>query len=229
MYMEFATYGEGEDLLFLMGWGNRLDGDNERWFIDQFVDAGYRVHAAQLPTNIADFEREYLEPVREYRNGNALQLAPVLSHSTGGLISAYLRPDSAVYCSPWWGFYGVKLRDTQLSLVSKLPTARPLIPIDFERSEVGGLVTEGQWADLPKRVSPAFIREIRDAQDAMPVPQDHARVFCSLRDTVVGIDAIGDAVDPEQVTLFDGGHEPFSSTDRDAITAQVIDAVDDVA
>lgn len=227
--MEFATFGEGEDLLFLMGWGNRLDGNNERWFVDRLGDAGYRVHAAQLPTNITDFEAEYLDPVREYRNRNALQLAPVVSHSTGGLVATYLRPDGAVYCSPWWTFYGLKLRETQLSLVSKLPTDRPLLPIDFERAEVGSRVTETQWADLPKRVSPAFIREIRGAQEAMPEPQDHARVFCSLRDTVVGLDGIGEAVDPGQVTLYDGGHEPFSSGAREAIATQVIDAIDAVA
>jgi hypothetical protein len=227
--MEFATFGEGEDLLFLMGWGNRLDGDNERWFVDRLTDAGYHVHAAQLPTNVTDFETDYLDPVLEYRNSNALQLAPVLSHSTGGLVAAYLRPDGAVYCSPWWEFYGLKLRETQLSLASRLPTDRPLFPIDFDRSELGTYVTARQWQDLPERVSPAFIREIMRAQEEMPEPGADARVFCSLRDTVVGLDGIGAAVDPEQVTLYDGGHELFSSADRETLAAQVVDAVDEVA
>jgi len=227
--MEFATFGEGEDLLFLMGWGNRLDGENERWFIDRLTDAGYRVHAAQLPTNITDFEADYLDPVREYRNGNALQLAPVVSHSTGGLIAPHLRPDGAVYCSPWWGFYGLKLRDTQIGLVRKLPTDRPLVPIDFERSEIGTHVTETQWQALPKRVSPAFVREIRAAQESLPEIAPDARVFCSLRDTVVGLDGIGEAVASEQVTLYDGGHELFSSAGRDELVGDVVAAIDAVS
>ncbi|WP_246981959.1 alpha/beta fold hydrolase [Halorientalis marina] len=227
--MEFAAYGEGEDLLLLLGWGNRLDGDNVRWFVDRLVDAGYRVHAAQLPTNGTDFEADYLDPVQEYRNGNALQLAPVVGHSTGGLVGPYLQPDGAVYCSPWWEFYGLKLRGMGFDLVRKLSTDRPLVPIDFERSELGALVSDSEWASLPKRVSPGFVAAIHDAQERMPDPGDDARVFCSLRDTVVGLDGIGAAVDPEQVTLYDGGHELFASADRDAITDDLLDALDAVA
>ncbi len=227
--MKFETFGQGQDLLFLMGWGNKLDGDNERWFVDRLVEAGYRVHAGQLPTNISDFEAEYLDPTREYRDGNALQLAPVLSHSTGGLVAAYLQPKAAVYMSPWWGFYGGKLRETQLAVVAALPTEKPLLPIDFDRHEIGSLVTESQWQALPARVSPTFIREIRGAQASMPEISPDARVFCSLEDTVVGLQEIGSEVDPAQITLFDGQHELFSSAGREDNTEAVVAALDEVA
>ena len=227
--MKFETFGEGQDLLFLMGWGNKLDGDNERWFVDRLVEAGYRVHAGQLPTNISDFEAEYLAPAREYRDENALQLAPVLSHSTGGLVAAYLRPKAAIYMSPWWGFYGGKLRKTQLAVVAALPTQTPLLPIDFGRHEIGSLVTESQWQALPSRVSPTFIREIRGAQASMPEISDDARVFCSLADTVVGLQEIGSRVDPAQVTLFGGQHELFSSASREDDTEAVVAALDEIA
>jgi hypothetical protein len=237
--MESATFGgeagtvkttaTGEDdrgeLLFVMGWGNRLDGDNERWFTAQLVEAGYRVNVVELPTNIADFEAEYLEPVREYRRQKALQLVPVVSHSLGGLVAAHLKPETAVYLSPWWGFYGEKLRSTQLDLVSKLPFERPVVPIDFQRAEVGSLVTDQQWDRLPSRVSPTFIREIRSAQADLP-PIDDAEVFCSLSDTIVGLQGIGDRVDPSQVTLYEGKHELYSSEGRAGTVQAVLDAVD---
>lgn len=79
-----------------MGWGNRIDGDSERWFVDRLVHAGYRVHALEFPTDITSFESECLEPAREDRLENALQLAPIVSHSIGGLVSAYLKPEAAV-------------------------------------------------------------------------------------------------------------------------------------
>lgn len=226
--MRFESFGDGDDVLFVMGWGNKLDGDNEQWFFDRLVAAGYQVHAAQIPTNITDFETEYLEPVREYRDANALQLAPVLSQSTGGLISAHLEPNAAVYMSPWWQFYAPKLRATQLALASKVPTDRALIPLDFDRHELGSLVTEAQWEALPKRVSPTFIREVRAGQASMPTVNRDARVFCSLEDTVVGLEGIGRAVDPEQVTLYDGKHELFSSRGREETTDEVVDALDAV-
>lgn len=224
--MRFETFGDGDDLLFVMGWGNTLDGENERWFIDRLVEAGYRVHAGQLPTNITDFETEYLQPTRAYRDENALQLAPVLSHSTGGLVAAFLRPKTAVYMSPWWGFYGRKLRQLQMRVVAAVPTDTPLVPIDFDRHELGSKVTKAQWQDLPNRVSPAFIREIRAAQERMPTVTADARVFCSLEDTVVSLQAIGEQVEPAQVTLYEGKHELFSSAGRDAHAAAVVDALE---
>lgn len=226
--MRFETFGEGEDLLFIMGWGNKLDGENERWVIDRLVEAGYRVHAAQLPTNITDFETEYLQPTRQYRDSKALQLAPVLGHSTGGLVAPYLRPKAAVYLSPWWQFYGLKLRETTLKLVTSLPTDRRLIPLDFERAELGGLVTQSQWEMLPDRVSPAFVREIWAGQKSMPAIDNGARVFCSLQDTIVGLDGIGERVDPTQVTLYDGKHELFSSAGREDHVEAVLEALDSV-
>ena len=39
--MQVDAFGEGEDLVWVMGWGNVADSRHERWLIDQFVDAGY--------------------------------------------------------------------------------------------------------------------------------------------------------------------------------------------
>lgn len=225
MHAEFdaATFGEGEDLLFVMGWGNRLDGDNERWVVDRLVERGYEVHAVQLPTNAADFEADYLDPVRE-RYGR-LDDPTVVSHSTGGLVVAYLRPGPAVYLAPWWGVYGMKLRGAGPKLAARLPVETPLLPIDFGREEVGALVTDEQWDRLPKRVSPAFMRTVLRAQDERPPVSEEAVVFVSLRDTVVSKRAVGEAVAPEQVRLYDGGHELFASEGREELVEPVLAAV----
>lgn len=226
--MRTQTFGSGEDLLFLMGWGNRLDGENERWFVDRLVDAGYRVHAVEFPTDITSFETECLDPVREFRLENALQLAPVVSHSIGGLVSAYIQPEGTVYMSPLWGFHGEPGGEKTLGLLSKLPTNKKVLPHTIGRTDIGGLVTDSQWERMPDRASPTFVREVQSAQESMPSPRADARVLCSLNDTVVDLRTIGAHVDADQVTLYEGRHELFSSEGREKHVRKVIDAVRDV-
>lgn len=222
--MEHATVGEGRDVLFVMGWGNRVDGDNERWFADRLVERGHRVRLLELPTDMTDFATDYLEPARDHLE--ALAEPVVLSHSTGGLVAAHLEPDRTVYLAPWWGIYGRKLRGSALEFLARLPVTTPLVPIDFGREEVGEHVTAAHWDALPERVSPAFLGEVLDAQERRPaIPDDH-KVFVSLRDTVISPRAIGEAVAPSQVHLYDGAHEVFSSAGRDELVEPVLDAVE---
>lgn len=221
--MKTDQLGSGEDLLFVMGWGNRVDGTNERWFATQLADEGYRVTLVELPTNPTDFDREYLAPVADIRDG--LDSPVVVGHSTGGLIAAHLQPERAVYVSPWWAFYGEKIRGWLLEWGTKLPIDVPVVPIDFDREGVGPRVTDRHWERMPDRVSPAFIREIRRAQAQLPPIADDAQVCVSLSDTVVGLQGIGDRVPPERIHLYEGGHEPFTAADRTAATAVVIDAL----
>ena len=101
----------------------------------------------------------------------------------------------------------------------------PVVPVDFDREEVGPRVTDRGWERVPDRVSPNFVREIREAQASMPDVPERARVCASLRDTVVGLQGVGDRVPAERVHLYDGGHEPFAATDREAATAVVTDAL----
>lgn len=215
--------GRGDDLLLLLGWGNRVDGTNERWFARQLADEGYRVTVVELPTNPTDFEAEYRAPAADARDG--LEDPVVVGHSTGGLVAAHLQPRRAVYVSPWWAFYGEKLRTRLLEWGSTLPIERPVVPIDFERAEVGPRVTDRQWTRVPERVSPAFVREIRHAQATLPPVGDRARVCVSLQDTIVGLQGVGARVPPERIHLYEGRHEPFAAEDREAATAVVTDAL----
>lgn len=219
------TLGEGPDLVVVMGWGNRLDGENERWFLDRLA-ADYRVHAFEIPTNGTDFERDYLAPVETYADD--LSDPAFCSHSTGGLVVGHLDPDRAVYVSPWWAFHGEKLRGPVFEYGTRLPVARPFVPIDFERAEIGERVSDAAWERLPKTVSPAFVSEVRAAQETMPDPSGDVRVCCSLRDTVVGLQGIGDRVPADRVRLYDGEHEPFSAADRAAACEVVTDALDTI-
>lgn len=218
---------EDEELLFVMGWGNRVDGTNERWFATQMADEGYRVTLVELPTNPRDLETEYVEPVADLWYD--LDEPLVVGHSTGALVAAHLQTEQAVYVSPWWAFHGEKHREGILRWGSKLPLVRPFAPIDFDREEVGPRVTDRGWDRIPKHVSPVFISEIRDAQASLPEISDRARVCCSLRDTVVGLQGIGDRVASEQVHLYDGRHEPFAAEDREAATDVVLDAISAVS
>jgi pimeloyl-ACP methyl ester carboxylesterase len=225
--MRTSHQGDGEELLFVMGWGNRVDGTNERWFATQLANEGYRVTLVELPTNPLDFEAGYLDPVADLWRELGEPL--VVGHSTGGLVAAHLRPERAVYVSPWWAFHGEKHRERILRWGSKLPLSRPFVPIDFDREEIGPRVTDRGWSRIPDYVSPVFIREIRDAQASLPEISDRARVCCSLRDTVVGLQGIGERVPPERVHLYDGRHEPFAAADREAAIDVILDAIGELS
>jgi len=224
--MRHRTFGEGPPLAFLMGWGNRLDGENEQWFVDRLVDAGFAVQTFELPTDVADFHAEYVVPVRDALGDPVA----VVGHSTGGLVAAHLRVDAPrVYLSPWWGIFGEKLRHLQRAIVPRLPTRRRIVPvaIDSDREEVGELLTDEAWRRTPKWVSPAFVRAILRGQDTLPPARENAVVFCSLRDTVVSLKAIGERFPPERIRLYDGGHELYSSTDRERHARRVVAALPD--
>ena len=108
-------------------------------------------------------------------------------------------------------------------MVSKIGLNIPLLPIDFTREEVGDLVTESDWELLPKRVTLAFVREIMKAQKNMPPLQENSVVFCSLKDTIVSLKAIGERT--SNMILYDGYHELFSSSKRELYREKLLDAL----
>jgi hypothetical protein len=275
--MRFRTFNEAadRDCVFVMGWGNTWAHETVRWLIDAVADDGWTVHAAELPTNITDFRADWLEPVVEYVRD--LDEFALMGHSAGGLVATAIDgADTHVYLSPWWG-YPEDDPDWLLDLVGEVPTAIPFLPSGIDDPAVlGQYATERQLADVPRFVSPAFVRETRDAQrrllpadvplaaiassvrptlpadedadadevgdDApaevvpnpdLPTPhwavEDDAVVFCSLTDEVVSTRAIGARVNAENVVLYEGGHELFSSTSRerhlDTLLAALADGV----
>jgi hypothetical protein len=217
--MNTAQYGpeEGSNLVVVLGWGNRLHHENVQWLFDQFTDAGYRVHAFEIPDVIENFHDDYLAPVIEYTND--LDSFRLVGHSTGGLIAAYV--DGAVtttYLSPWWGFAEgpVGVDEAVLSALTRLPTARSVVPSGTStRDAIGQLATDRQLEEGPTLAAPTFLREARRAQRDRPPVADDAVVFCTLTDRVVGVRAIGDAVPVERIVTYDGGHELFSSPSRE--------------
>jgi len=228
MGMRHRVFNEdgSTDLVFVMGFGNRWTHQNIGWLIDTLTaaDADYRVHAFELPTNIADFKADWLEPVAEYVVD--LEEYQLLAHSAGSLIAQALDgADNHVYLSPWWG-YGAAHSDLLLELVSKIPTSAPFLPRgETSKHAIGDLATDHQLATGPAWVSPSFIRETRRAQaDLLTIDHD-AVVFCSLRDPVIDLRPIGERVPPEHVVLYDGGHELFSSSVRTDYVDLLYDAL----
>lgn len=221
--MNVDTFGDGEDLLWVMGWGNRADSRHERWFVDRLVDAGYRVHAVELPTNGTDLVRDYLDPLRSYRE--EVGDHSLVSHSMGGLVTAHLQPDQpAVYLSPWWG-----MADEQglvERLVLSLPVSRPFIPAPVEPELLGGLAEE-QDATAPSKMSPAWVRTMAAAQDSLPDVDPDDVVFYSSDDEIVSPGAIEAHAAADQLERYDGGHELFASEGREAAAERVVDALDE--
>jgi hypothetical protein len=223
--MEFTEFGDGEDrLLFVLGWGNRAHHENVRWLIDELVDAGYTVDVGEIPHHPSDFDAEYLEPTQ--KRHDETDPDRLLSHSTGGLITAHLDAETPrVYLSPWWGIPG----DPSLlqRLIVSLPVARPILPVPFDPDAIGELATEQQAEEGPDYASPAFLRTIADAQERVPPFRADSVVFCTLEDTVVSVEAIGAHADAERVRAYDGGHEFFSSLARDTTMEWVLAALAD--
>jgi len=214
-----------EDLVFVMGWGNRWTHENVSWLLGQLTDADYRVHAFELPTDIDDFKADWLEPVAEYvRDLEGYQL---LGHSAGALIAQALDgADNHVYLSPWWG-YGDAFPEPVLEAVSLVPTTFPCLPVGgMDREALGERATDHQLATLPSWVSPAFVRETRRAQQDLLTIDHDAVVFCSLRDPVISLRPIGERVPAAHVVLYDGGHELFSTAARDRYVDLVLDALE---
>ncbi|WP_415382312.1 alpha/beta hydrolase [Halosimplex sp. TS25] len=223
--MEFTEFGDGDErVLFVLGWGNRAHHENVRWLVDELVAAGYTVDVGTIPDHGDDFDAQYVRPTQ--RRHDATDPDRVLSHSTGGLVAAHL--DSAaprVYLSPWWGMAG-ESGPLQRLLVS-LPTARPIIPVPMDDDALGDLATEDQLSDGPDRIAPAFLRTVADAQERLPNFREDSVVFCSLTDSVVGVDAIGEHAPAERIVLYDGGHEFFTSGSRDRTLEWVLAALAD--
>jgi pimeloyl-ACP methyl ester carboxylesterase len=231
--MEIDQYGpaDGPALVCVFGWGNRLYHDNVQWFVDQFVDDGYRVHAIEIPLEIDDFYADYLQPVEEYVAD--LEEFRLVGHSTGGLIAAYVEGAlTETYLSPWWGFResAVAAGDAVLSLLAKIPVASRILPKgQWTADDLGQLATEEQLIDSPEWLAPAFVRECRTAQRDRPPISAGAVVFCTLTDALVSVRAIGEGVPAARTVLYDGGHELFSSPGRDDHVDTLLAAVDDGA
>ncbi|WP_277552516.1 alpha/beta hydrolase [Halobaculum limi] len=225
--MEFTVHGpdDGDPLCFVMGWGNAPDQPVVDWLLETLADAGFRTHAATIPTNVDDFEAEYLAPLADYvADGPDFERA--LSHSTGGLIAAHairrgVLPEHTVHLSPWWGLH--PSQRIPFRLLRRLPTSRELVSVDPDRDVLGSLADES--ARDSTGLAPSFVREIRRAQTSLPEATDAETAFCTLTDGLVGTDAIGERLPAERIRLYDGGHECFASEDREAIVADVVESL----
>lgn len=224
--MEFHQFGNESDptVLFILGWGNRVDHPTVEWFIERIADAGFEVHAVEIPDNGTDFERDYLDPVVEYARG--LDAFRLLSHSTGGLIAAHLPADGPrVYLSPFWGFNRQGISGVLMGLLSHLPTDRQFLGSDIDGVLLGEHKDPDVVANELPDASPAWIRTMAAAHDDLPAFREGSQVFCSLSDRVVGVRAIGDHAPSDAITLYDGGHELFAVEGREDYADQVIAAL----
>jgi hypothetical protein len=219
----------GPDVVLVLGWGNKLHHENVAWLYEQLAEAGYRTHTFQIPEVIGDFEREYLDPIREYVDD--LDGFRLVGHSTGGLITAFLDGGiTRTYLSPWWGNPAgpVGLDGAVLSVLSRIPTRRPLIPTGgSERQELGDQATRTQLREGPAWLAPSFLREIQRAHERRPSIDRDAVVFCSPRDAIVSVRAIVEAVSFDQLVFYDGGHELFSSSARESYRGTLLATVED--
>jgi len=226
--MRRVQYGDGDRrLVWVLGWGNRPEHDGIQWLLDHLTDAGYRVDAFELPRTLTDFESAYLAPVEDHVD--RLDAYRFLGHSTGGLIGRYLTDDhlqTRTYLSPWWGFHE-DLQNPLVSLLVKLPIARPLLPASADRAELGELASDEWLEDSPDYAAPTFLREARRAQADMPPFDQRDVVFYNPADPIVGADAIEAEAPDENRIGYEGGHELFNSRCRDRYIEPLLAAIED--
>jgi hypothetical protein len=227
--MRISRHGDrrDDDLLLLLGWGNEPEHDPVAWLLDRLTDADYHVHAVTIPTNVWDFDRQYLAPVADYAADRTF--AGVVAHSTGGLIAAHLDVDARiVYCSPWWGTTpNPGVESFVMPLFLRLPTATPFFTVERDVSAIGDLKDPEEYEEGPSGVSPAFLRTILDAQSRLPTFDTDDVVFCTLTDEVVGVRAIGRHAPAANLRPYDGGHEFFASSGRENVFDDLVAALDD--
>lgn len=223
--MRTEVYGDSEkDLVFVLGWANKPEYDGLRWLIGHLTDAGYRVHALEIPRVISNVDAEYLDPVAAYVED--LDAYRLVGHSTGGLIGEFLEgPTTRTYLSPWWGFHE-DLRNPLVSLLMRLPTRRRLLPATFEREDLGSLASDRQAEEVPERVAPTFLREAARAQARLPAFHDGTVVFYTPNDPVVSADAIRERTPEANAVVYEGGHELFNSPTREDHLETLLAAVD---
>ncbi len=226
--MHRESYGTDNTsrLVFVLGWGNTPTAENVQWLVDRLVADGYHVDVFEIPPHPTEHQSEWVDPVREFVAD--LDSFRSLSHSTGGLISRFLTHEglqSRVYLSPWWGFHE-DLQNPFLNVLTKLPIPWPILPADLEQSALGDLATEAQLESTPNRMAPTFLREARRGQAAMP-PFDPADVvFYTPADPIVGVDAIESQAPEANRVAYEGGHELFCSSSRDAHLDTLLAAID---
>ncbi|MEZ3114794.1 alpha/beta hydrolase [Halobaculum sp. MBLA0147] len=213
--MQRHTYGDPDDrdLLVVLGWGNRPEHDPVDWLLSQLA-ADWHVHAVVVPENGTDFERDYRAPLTEINE--AVDPAATLAHSLGCLALAHVPgDDSRVYASPFWGTNDDGLVGALLPLVARLPVERRVIPGETDPDQLGALKPADETGAAERGISPAWLRAVRGAQATLPPFREGSVVYCSLRDTVVGVRAVGDHAPADRIRLYDGGHEFFASASRE--------------
>ncbi|GAA0220372.1 alpha/beta hydrolase [Halobaculum roseum] len=222
--MNVTVHGpvDGDPLWFVMGWGNTPAQPAVGWLLDTLADAGFRTRAVEIPTNVSRFEREYLDPLAAVVDEEPAA-DRVLSHSTGGLIAAHaidagVLPERAVHLSPWWGLH--PSQRIPFRVLGALPTSRELTSVEPDRETLGERAEPSERD--PVGLSPSFVREVRRAQSSLPAAGDGEVAFCTLTDGLVGVDAVGERLSADRIRLYDGGHECFASTGREAIVADAV-------
>ncbi|SDX85066.1 alpha/beta fold hydrolase [Halobellus clavatus] len=207
---------DDEDLLVLLGWGNRPEHEHVAWLLTRLVDAGYHVHAVTLPTNGWNFEAQYCDPIATYARDHGFEV--VLSHSTGGLVAEFLGDYRHVFLSPWWGVVTDGWLDRVVTDVfCRLPTARRLYDPGFDPDAIGDLKSPAEAAAGPEGISPAFLSMIRDAQARLGTFDRDDVVFYTPEDRIVDPGAIEARAPPSHRRRYEGGHECFASSGRDAV------------
>ncbi|WP_233560604.1 alpha/beta hydrolase [Halobellus sp. Atlit-38R] len=219
---------DGDDLLFVLGWGNKPTHEHVAWLLTRLLEADYRVHAVTIPTNVWDFDDQYLAPLDEYVREHDFDV--LLSHSTGGLIAEHLARNHDVrnvFLSPWWGVETDGLLDRAiLAVFERLPTARRLYDPELDADAVGTLKSPAEAETGPSGLSPAFLATIRDAQSRLGPFDDDDAVFYTPADRVVDPAAIEARTPPSNRRQYDGGHEFFASQGRKSVLEGVLGALD---
>jgi pimeloyl-ACP methyl ester carboxylesterase len=216
------------NVVIILGLGNRVRGVNEEWFCGRIARRGYRVTAIQLPTNGSSFTEDLLAPVQAIHD--EVDPIAVLGHSLGGLVLAHLHTAAGtVYCSPWWGFRPDQTSWLRAIVIRHLPIESRIVPVSIDTAAVGARMRSAAADAMPSRLSPRFLAAVDSGQRTRPRISEDAEVFVCLADELVGVRPIGEAVSPQQVHLFGGGHEIFSVARRDDVVERVGKAIDRVA
>lgn len=211
--------GTGNKVVFIMGWGNRLDDACVLWLEIQAKRENWNLLIIEIPTEFLSFQK-ILSKIQDEISEEKIDL--LIGFSMGALFAVHLNAHKRIFVSPYWkipihrlinGSYGLSMFFLKLIKFIRIP----ILPRGFSEDEIGEM-------DIPKfvpeKISPYTIHEIILAQNGIPEIGSSDYIFICETDNVIDLSV---AYGKTNVQEFIGGHCFLSTYDRDRVFQKIIE------
>ncbi|MGA1821394.1 MAG: alpha/beta fold hydrolase [Thermoplasmatota archaeon] len=225
-YLDFDVMkigSSGDDLLFVMGYGNDFGNPGIKWTIEWLESIPFRTRLVRIPTGFTDFRSQVIDPLQKIADD--LSDLILISHSFGSLAASYVKGARRnIYIGPYWGVPPHKTSPFLDRIVRFMGRSRiSLIPRGFEYPDLGDAAVERDIATVPKTLSFATLNQLLDHLENLPPPRKRDIVYYDPDDRIIDTDAVRNR--GIEIREYTGGHCPFTVKDRDRLFKDVLDLI----